>query len=54
MFTLIHYLRFMFAFEAQLIFSYRHPEDEEEMEEDEDMTEPSVPQIPQQFRNSGR
>lgn len=37
------------------MFSYRHPEEEEdEMEEDEDMIEPSVPQIPTQFRNGGR
>lgn len=36
----------------------RHPENVDEMEEDEDETEPgpppSVPQIPERFRNGGR
>lgn len=36
----------------------RHPENLDEMEEDEDETEsgppPAVPQIPERFRNGGR
>lgn len=42
-------------FWSQLTVSYRHPEELDEMEEDEDETEsgppPSVPQIPERFRN---
>lgn len=48
------HLRFSFRGDANRAIQAPQELDEDEMDENEDTTEPSVPHIPQQFRNGGR